>query len=271
MPTAPPIRLIAIDLDGTLLSTRKQVSPRNATALRRAQDRGIRIVIASARPPRSVRAIYRLLQLDTLQINYNGALIWDDPAAHAVFHRPLDGSLALRMIEMARRQFDEVIVHCEVLDRWCTDRINDAFTTETGRLFKPDLVTDLPTICRQPITKLMFLGQPRIITQIEAELMLQFSDRVAIVRQEGELLQIMDRRVGKALALRKVARAYDVDMQEVMAIGDATNDVGMLQLAGLAVAMANGHPAARAVADYIAPTNDDDGVHAALVHFGLCD
>jgi hydroxymethylpyrimidine pyrophosphatase-like HAD family hydrolase len=80
----------------------------------------------------------------------------------------------------------------------------------------------------------------------------------------------MDKRVSKAVALRAVAKHYNVPMGQVMAIGDAPNDVGMLQLAGVGVAMANAHKVVKNVADWIAPSNNDHGVHAALVRYGLC-
>jgi Cof subfamily protein (haloacid dehalogenase superfamily) len=266
----PDIRLVAIDLDGTLLTSKKQVSKQTVEALKCLPQRDVRIIIASARPPRSVRAIYQQLGLDTLQINYNGALIWSESEKSAVFHRPLKGSLCLRMIELARDQYDEVIVHLEVMDRWCTDRIEDAHTTETGRLFKPDEVAALSTFCDKPITKLMFLGDPRILSRLEPLLLAEFSEHVTIVQQDADLLQIMDHRVSKAVALAKVAKFYRVPMEQVMAIGDAPNDVGMIQSAGVGVAMENASKVAKDVANWIAPSNDDHGVHAALVRYGLC-
>src|ERR1700733_14734563 len=87
------IKVVAVDLDGTLLDDSKTISPQTLDALRCLKDRDIQLVIASARPPRSVRAIYQSLNLDTLQINYNGALIWDEPNRRAVFHLPLEGAL----------------------------------------------------------------------------------------------------------------------------------------------------------------------------------
>jgi len=85
--TAADIRLVAIDLDGTLLDDRKQVSARALESVAGLPARGIKVVIASARPPRSVRPIYAQLKLNTLQINYNGALIWDQPNLRNIFHR----------------------------------------------------------------------------------------------------------------------------------------------------------------------------------------
>src|SRR5215211_6693608 len=102
-----PIRLVAVDLDGTLLNDSKQVTEQTAEALACLPDRGVKLVIASARPPRSVRHIYQQLNLDTLQINYNGALIWDEPNQQAMLHRPIPGKLARQVIEYARDLFDE--------------------------------------------------------------------------------------------------------------------------------------------------------------------
>jgi 5-amino-6-(5-phospho-D-ribitylamino)uracil phosphatase len=266
-----PVRLVAIDLDGTLLTDSKQISEQTSEALCCLPRRDVKVIIASARPPRSVRHVYQALGLDTWQINYNGALIWDEPNQRPVFHRPLKGSLVRRIVDLARDMFDETIVTCEVLDKWLTDREDQSHTTETGRLFKPDLIAPLDEICTQHVTKLMLLGEPRIILRLEALLVEHFVDDVTIVRMEDDLIQIMDPRVSKAVALKKVASHYGVPMSQVLAIGDAPNDVGMLQLAGVAVAMDNAHPVVKEVADWVAPSNNDHGVHAALQRYGLCD
>jgi Cof subfamily protein (haloacid dehalogenase superfamily) len=265
-----PIRLVAVDLDGTLLNDSKQVTEQTAAALACLPRRDVKLVIASARPPRSVRHIYQSLGLDTLQINYNGALIWDEPNQRPVFHRPIAGRLARRIIEHARDMFEETIVTAEVLDRWFTDRTDDAHTTETGKLFKPDVICPVDQLCAQPVTKLMLLGEPRVILRLEDTLAEAFEGEVSILKTDRDLLQIMHPEVGKAAALAKVAKWYGVPMTQVMAIGDAPNDVGMLQSAGVSVAMDNAHALVKDVADWVAPSNNDHGVHAALVRYGLC-
>lgn len=270
-PAAATVKLVAIDLDGTLLDSRKRISEPTLAALRQAVDRGVKVVIASARPPRSVRAIYRQLGLDTLQVNYNGALVWDEPAQRVLLHRPIRGALALRIIEHARDLFEEVLVSVEILDRWYTDRDDHAYTTETGRLFKPDGICPCEQFCSQPVTKLMLLGEPRIMSRLDAELGRRFGEHVTVLHTDRDLLQIMDRRVSKGVALKLLGRHYGIDRREIMAIGDAPNDVGMLQVAGIAVAMDNAHPLVKDVADWVAPSNDDHGVSAALQRFGLCD
>ncbi|MEZ0266400.1 MAG: Cof-type HAD-IIB family hydrolase [Phycisphaerae bacterium] len=268
---ADPIKLVAVDLDGTLLNDSKQVSRQTVEAFCGLPGRGIKVVIASARPPRSVRHIYAQLKLDTWQINYNGALIWDEPTHTPVFHRPLAKGLTRRLIEAARDLFPSVQVTCEILDRWFTDKFDPAHTTETGRLFKPDVIAPLDEFVDWQVTKLMFLGPPALITSLEEQLAPAFTDEVSTVRTDDNLIQIMDRRVSKAVALQVVARHYGVDLEQVMAIGDAPNDVGMLQVAGVSVAMDNAHKLVKRVADWVAPSNNDHGVHAALVRYGLCE
>jgi Cof subfamily protein (haloacid dehalogenase superfamily) len=266
--SATSIRLVAIDLDGTLLDDCKQVSEQTVEALLCLPAQGIRTVIASARPPRSVRHIYHRLALDTWTINYNGALIWDEVTKRVVYHQPMESDVVLEIIRRSRRIFDQLLVGCEVLDRWFTDRDEHAYTTETGRLFRPDGVMPIDQFCNQPITKLLLLGEPARLKTIEPV----FYDypQVSAVRADPELIQVMDRRASKAAALRVVASHYGVPMRQVMAIGDAVNDVAMLQEAGIAVAMDNAHPLVKQVADWVAPSNNDHGVHAALMRYGLC-
>src|SRR5205823_14074413 len=142
-----PVRMIAIDLDGTLLDDSKQISERTIKALASIASQGVKLVIASARPPRSVRHIYKKLGLNTWQINYNGAMIWDEPRKHVVFHCPMVGALVHRIIRDARELSEEILVSCEILDRWYTDRFEQSYTTETGRLFKPDVIAPLEEFC----------------------------------------------------------------------------------------------------------------------------
>ena len=153
-------------------------------------------MIASARPPRSVRAIYAALKLDTWQINYNGALIWDEPSHTVVHHEPMKPKLVLAMIERARDMFEEVAVSCEILDRWYTDHAEQQYVTETGRLFRPDVVAPIEEFCREPVTKILLLGEPRIISRLEQLLMEEYP-KASVVRSEPELLQIMQRESGQ--------------------------------------------------------------------------
>jgi Cof subfamily protein (haloacid dehalogenase superfamily) len=264
-----PIRLVAIDLDGTLLNDAKRVTERTVDALRRATGAGVRVVIASARPPRGVRHVYQSLALDTWQVNYNGALLWDEPNRRAVEHRPMAPETVLDLVRLARGRYPDVLVSCEILDRWCTDRFDQTYTNETGRRFRPDDVAPGEQFCVEPVTKLMLLAAPATLDELEPALR-RAAMPVSVIRGDPDLIQLMDASADKGAALRRVAEHYGVTPDEVMAIGDAVNDVPMLRAAGVAVAMDNAHPDVKAVADWVAPSNNDHGVHAALERFGLC-
>ncbi|MDB5294703.1 MAG: cof-like hydrolase [Phycisphaerales bacterium] len=265
-----PVGLVAIDLDGTLLTDQKQVSIRTAKALAALPAMGVKVVIASARPPRSVRQVYDLLKLDTWQINYNGALIYDPPNAAVVRHEPMPAELVAAIVDRARAAYPDCLVSCEILDKWYTDRADQTYTTETGRMFQPDLVAPLHMFLSQPVTKLMLLGPTPMIDDLSHTLRPAFPD-VAVVRADPELIQIMGSAVSKGAALRHVAEAYGVPMGRVLAIGDATNDIEMLRSAGIAVAVGNAHPSVKAAAHWVAPTNNEQGVHATLVKYGLAE
>jgi Cof subfamily protein (haloacid dehalogenase superfamily) len=264
-----PVRLVAIDLDGTLLNDSKRISDQTSEALVCLPRRDVKVVIASARPPRSVRHVYQALGLDTWQINYNGALIYDPPKDKVILHRPMSCEVAWSIIERARGLYPKCLVSCEILDKWYTDRQDQPYTTETGRLFKPNLVAPLEEFCNQPITKLLLLGSRRMIDRLEPILRVE-NPAVAVIRSDPELIQVMQHGCSKGEALKKVAGHYGIPMRRVMAIGDAANDVCMLEAAGIGVAMDNAHPTVKEVADWVAPSNNDHGVHAALKRYGLC-
>jgi Cof subfamily protein (haloacid dehalogenase superfamily) len=267
--TSPGIALVAVDLDGTLLNSAKQVDPETAAALRALPGRGVKVVIASARPPRSVRATYKLLGLDTLQVNYNGALIWDEGRGAAAFHQPMRAAKVREIVGACRDMFEEVQVSCEIMDRWYTDHFDPAHVTETGRLFPPDVITPLERFAHLDVTKLMFLGEPHMMLRLEGVVAEAFGDEVTVVRTDDDLIQVMDKRVSKGHSVDRVARHYGVQMSRVLALGDAPNDYGMIASAGVGVAMGNGHPLVKEVAAWVAPSNDERGVLVALRRYGL--
>lgn len=265
----PDIRIIALDLDGTLLRSDKTIDPLTADALRSLVARGLHVILASARPPRSVRGFYRQLGLSSVQINYNGALTWDEHNQSPLSHDPLPHRVAHEIIATARRFFPEVIVQAEVLDRLYTDRIDARYDTETGRLFKADRIAPITEWEEHDITKLMLLGEPAAIAGLRAQLLSMYSDSVVIMQSDPDLLQIAKLGTGKGVALARLARALNIDSAEVFAIGDAENDLDMLNFAGVSVAMQHAPDTVKRAASFIAPTNDHQGVLRALQMAGL--
>jgi len=259
------IHLVAIDLDGTLLNSAKEITDISAAILRAAREEaGVHVVLASARPPRSVLPFYRLLGLNSPMINYNGALVYDPAGQRVIMHKPIPAKIARGVVRLAREVYADVLVSGEVMDRWYTDRFDPTYNTETGRVFPPDVVEPVEAWADQSMTKLLLLGEPPRLAEIAAAIDRDFTHQLALVQTEPYMLQIMHATVSKAHALRVVAAEMNVPRERVMAIGDNANDVGMLQWAGVAVAMANAAPEALAVADYVTDHHDADGAAHAI-------
>jgi Cof subfamily protein (haloacid dehalogenase superfamily) len=271
-PPAPEprdIRLVAIDIDGTLLRTDKRLSQVTVDAVVACTRRGVKVVLASARPPRSVREIHELLALDTVSIHYNGALIHDLRRSKNLIHQPMGADLAREIILDARRLDPQCLVSIEILDKWYTDHFDPELPTETSRAFNPDFIGPIDAFLKVPVTKLMLLGPPHRLNRVWKMVQRRYRQRVAMAVSDAHLIQIMHPEVDKATALAQVAAGYGVTGAQVMAIGDAPNDKRMLEWAGLGVAMGNAWEAVREAADVVVPANDEDGVAHALQRFVL--
>jgi len=264
-----PFALVAIDLDGTLLQSDKRIGPRSAEAIGAVIDRGIHVILASARPPRGVQAYYECLGLKSLQVNYNGALIHDAVRQQHVYHKPLDPHLAKQIVALAREVQPEVVVHVEVLDQWYTDRVDPNLQVETSKDSDPDYLGPIESCLNQPVTKLMFLAQPEKLVPVRSAIELQFGNRTAIAISDRHVLQVVHHEVDKATAIDHIASGMGIGANKVMAIGDAPNDVDMLRWAGLGIAMENAWPEARLAADRVIGSNDHDGVAEILDRFVL--
>jgi hypothetical protein len=259
------IRLVAIDLDGTLLNSAKEITATTATIIRAAREvAGVRVVLATARPPRTVLPFYSLLGLDTPMINYNGALVHEPHTGRIILHRPMEAKLARMIAAMARKMFPKVLVSAEVLDKWYTDRVEDTWRSETAGHAQPDMVAPMGKWLNQPITRLLLLGKQKWVTDIYHAVGTTMPAQTAMARSEDCMLQIMHPSVGKGAALRAVAIEMGLVAAQVMAIGDNANDAGMLQWAGIGVAMGNASPHARRAADYVTDHHDADGAAKAI-------
>lgn len=263
------IALVAIDLDGTLLRSDKTISHRTADVVAQVVGCGVHVVLASARPPRGVKQFCRCLALESLQVNYNGAIIHDLQRQEHVFHQPMDANLARRIVSLARQVDPNVVVNIEILDQWHTDRVDPTLHVETSKSCEPDYVGPIDTCLNQPVTKLMFLAPPQRLVATRTAIKRQFNGHIAMAISDAHVVQVMHRDVDKANALQRIALALGIGPEQVMAIGDAPNDIGMICWAGLGVAVANGWSETRQAADVIVSTNDQDGVAEALDRYVL--
>lgn len=254
------IRLVATDLDGTLLRPDGTVTPRARAALRAARARGIKVVLVTGRPPRGVRRL-DLRDCAEVAVCANGALLYDLDADRLLDEHPIPNAVAARLVADLRLAAPGAVFAAEAGLVFCREPgypAGDPLDESDG------VVSDALLFADRGIAKLL-VRHP----QMSQKLLLPLAEAVAgddaVVTRSGlELLEISAAGVTKASALRRVCDELGVAAAEVVALGDMVNDLPMLRWAGRAVAVAGAHPDVLAAADEVTASNTVDGVAAYL-------
>lgn len=278
-----PYDIVAIDVDGTLLRSDKRLADRDAAAVRAAARAGVRIVLATARPPRAIRALVDTLGLLELSppsrspgpegalglvtINYNGAALWDARRGRAIEHTPIESPLARNAVYAARGADRDVMVSIEILDKWYTDRIDPDLPTETSKSFAPDFIGHLDAFLGVPPTKVLFLAPPERLVRVRDALDHRFGRRglLELKVSDEHLFSVIAPGVDKGTTLASLAARLGVARERVLAIGDAPNDAKMLEWAGKGVAVSNAWKEARDAADETLDLSNDQCAVAHVI------
>jgi GntR family transcriptional regulator, transcriptional repressor for pyruvate dehydrogenase complex len=266
--TGRVMRLVFIDLDGTLVSGPRHISERVKRTVAQAREGGVEVVLVSSRPPRAMRPFYQQLGLMTPMVACDGALLWNVQAGAGSLRVSLSSALAVEIIEAARAL--GAVANVESDDEWFTDLPADL---RREGLTKVD-VSDhgaghIDEVVRSgdPIDKVFVdLRDLDDQTAAAAELTLQrtFSGKANIHEHLPGILDFTSVDASKAAMAQQLARQMAIPAEQVMAIGDHDSDATLLQWAGVGVAMGNATPAAKAAADVITSSNLRDGVAEAL-------
>jgi hypothetical protein len=256
------IKLVAVDLDGTLLNSQKQITPESVEVLREVRrERKVSIVLSTARPPRSSMPFYRQLGLNDPMINYNGALLWQPSSGRVIFHQPIPYGVARGLVRWAKERFPgKVYLSANIGDKWYTDFRDQSRNFEAVKADMPDLIAPYQKWLTQGPTKLMLLGDPAALDEVEQAIKADLAEQIRPYRANKKMLQIMHKAASKRDALKRLTDAAGLGPQNVIAIGDNVNDAGMIHWAGVGVSVANGHVICLQVADHVTDHCDDDGV-----------
>jgi Cof subfamily protein (haloacid dehalogenase superfamily) len=258
-------KLIALDIDGTLLSGHLTVLPKTKAALQAVAAKGHHVVVVSSRPPRSVRNIADILELDSsVTISFGGAYILDNQ--HVLFEQTLSPELAKDIIERVRN----VALHVSLYsaENWFVEQ-DDYWAEQEAKIvgFTPTLVGDLLHHTNN-VHKFLVMGKAQEIATFQEELR-SSNLEVDAVRSKPTYCEVNPHDVHKASAVELVARHFGLTLADVIAFGDGENDLTMIREAGTGVAMGNAVPAVKAVAKLVAKSNDEDGIAVALEELGL--
>ena len=265
MTSATPVRLVAIDVDGTLLTTDHRITPTVAAALARVRARGVTVVLTTSRPPRAVWPI--LFELGMVEpevfIASQGALTGSYTESGELWvtdRQPMPVGPARAVC--AAGASAGLAVSWFAGERWLVPVVDDRIRQEAAVVGCFPQVADLSVATEAP-DKILLLGPP---TTPGSDLAGTVAVPVGLVgfASTPTHLEITRSDVGKSAALVRLCSHLGVRPAEVAAIGDGRNDLGMLSVAGVSVAPANAHPDVLAAADVITSSNDDDGVAHAL-------
>ncbi len=265
-----PYRIIALDLDGTLTNHDKVVTPKTREALLRAQDEGVIIVLASGRPTYGIEPVANCLEMEQRGgyiLSYNGGKIVDWKTKQELFSQHLPNGVQPIIYRYAREKKYALLGYSgnEII----TEMPDDPYVKEESRINKMNIrqVDNLLNHLEANPTKLLMTGDPKDMARAEEELADLLADRMDVFRSAPFFIELVPKGIDKAQSLSRLLGSINLTPADMVAFGDGYNDLSMLRLAGMGVAMANAAPEVRAEADYITLSNEEDGVAAALDHF----
>lgn len=257
------IRLVAIDVDGTLLTSKHEVTAATAAAIERVRRAGVAVVLTTSRPPRALWPILDRLNLvePAEFIASQGALTGSysvTGALRVLDQQPMPVALAQQVADAAHAA--GMSVNWLAGERWLVPHLDDLILEEASIVGCAPEVADLSVERAGPDKILLLVHAP---DQDIAELVAVPEGLVALASTPTHL-EVTRADVDKADALSRLCARHRITPDQVVAIGDGRNDLGMLGFAGVAVAPANAHPEVLGVADLITASNDQDGVAQAL-------
>ena len=267
-----PYRAIALDLDGTLTNHEKVVTPKTREALLQAASQGAVIILASGRPTYGIEPVAECLELQKRGgyiLSYNGGNIVNAQTGEKLFTQFLPDEVIPVLYKYAREKNHALLGYAgnEII----TEMPDDQYVKEESRINKMNIrkVENLLDALEPHPTKLLMTGDPSDMLKAEQELLDMVGDKMDIFRSAPFFLELVPKGIDKAQSLRRLLAKINLTPADMIAFGDGYNDLSMLKLAGMGVAMANAAPEVRADADYITLSNEEDGVAAALEHFGM--
>jgi Cof subfamily protein (haloacid dehalogenase superfamily) len=279
MPTTPvpmDIRLLVVDIDGTIAGRSNDVNDRVLDALRQVQAQGIPVALATGRMYRSALRFHQRVQSKLPLIAYQGAWIQDPATDHQHHHRPMSPQHAAELLDYFEQPdlAPEISIHLYLDDQLYVKALHDDTNDYSQRSgVEAIAVTELRDLLDRAPTKLLAMSQNTdLIATTLADLKTRYQpDQLYLTTSVATFLEAAHPSVNKGAAVKYLAESVlGLQASQVMAIGDNCNDIEMLEYVGLGVAMGKDAPSALlAVADWIAPNVDGDGVAVAIEKFLL--
>lgn len=254
----PPVRLIATDLDGTLLTSQRELHPESADALRRAAAAGVTVCLASGRALNTMAPYAAQLGIEGPIVSCNGAYVVDHTGA-AIHDHSLDADTRDTLLAYAREH--GLHVNAYVRGRVLSSEGGPWYEMYRARVRAEMEIVGMTALAEYLPTKLLYIDTPESIQAHRERLLPVMAPfGVTVVVSEPDYIEFLPVGVTKAEGLKAVAATLGISREEVAAVGDWDNDLEMIKWAGLGGAVSNGSEAMVAAADVVVATNDEGGV-----------
>ena len=265
-------KIIALDIDGTLTNSKKEVTQPTLDKIIEIQKKGHVVAIASGRPLPGIRKIADTLKLDKYEgyvLAFNGGRIVDYKTGEVVYQACVDNDIARRIYDYCVKKKIGMVTYEG--DTVITGTPIDEYMSLEARLNFMEIhqVDNFKEYIDFPLNKCLLTAESTVAEQVEQELNALYGDKVTVFRSEPSFVEIMPKNVHKVTSLEKLLKYLDMDVKDLIACGDGFNDLTMIEYAGVGVAMGNAQQIVKDHADYITLTNDEDGLVPVIEKFIL--
>lgn len=260
-------QLIAMDLDGTLTNDQKVITEKTKEMLMAAQKRGIRLALASARPSPGLfreRDVLDLQHHEGILMSYNGGRIVDAESGKVLFETAMD----MEQTRQVLRKLENLPV-TPILDDgvqfYVTDRngYKVDYECRNNNMTCTEVENLAEFLCFAPV-KILMSVEPSELKTVQGRIAAFLPENLTVVQTAAFYLEVIPKIINKGQGIRDICGVLGIDPAQVIAFGDAENDIPMLHTAGMGVAMGNAAEAVKKAADMVTLSNNEDGIAAAL-------
>ena len=255
------IKAIVMDIDGTLLTSEKKISPKTRQALVDAQKQGLSLILASGRPTNGMRPLADELEMAHYNghlLSYNGACVTHHGSQQQLFNQTISKSLSQQILEHLK-QFDVI----PMINDETFMYVNDVFHNNFQLCEWHDLAARL----NFPLNKILIAGEPAYLQKYHEAIYAPFKETVTAAFSAPFYFEFTAKNIDKARSLEKLTLQLGITAEEVIAFGDGHNDYTMLEWAGTGIAMENAVDELKSIATEVTLSNDNDGIAVALANF----
>lgn len=265
-------KLVALDMDGTLLREDKTISDRTKKAISDAREIGTTVVLATGRPIEGVRKVLKELDMLTDKdyvLSYNGALVQKTSDKKIISKVALSKKDALELYELSKELGVNIHAFSETLGL-VTPKMSKYTEVEAEINDIEVKIIDMNTIKEDDvIIKVMMIDEPEILGPAFDKLPKEIFEKYTVVRSTPYFLEFLNKEANKGVGVELLAKHLGIKQEEIITMGDAGNDKHMIEYAGLGVAMGNAFDEIKEIANYITDTNENDGVAKTIEKFIL--